>query len=380
MLPNSQYAIAYHRFAGLSEEIRGIEWSVLAGAATLGIGRVGGSLIPEPIALVAAPSLSYGTLHGSESITVSLWSQGMSEADASVFLGFLDTDNNPSNGIRIIAEPTEDGVFFPMWVEFLNARTAYRFPVPVPDMDSESDPNPGVPHLLLLQVRRNPAGGWRMGFAADGAGMMDGGTVDAPRILGPDIDLLNQTPDDEAVFGILTSGAAIDEFAFWSDGPPMRRVHSSRMYSLWFEFRSAMESYTDRFGDDLHDPPRFQRGRLGSPCRANLPPSINGPESMLVESGTFAKQNEIELSAADPNGGEVRWSVASGGSFGTVEIHQHPKRKDAILVRYAPPTAVPATTAPASTTAPAPIDDDFVIRAESRCGLFDEAQVRVTII
>jgi len=369
MLPNSPYAIAYHRFDGLSEEIRGVEWSVLAGAASLGVGRVGGSLIPNPIALAGAPALPYGTLHGSEAITVSLWVQGMSEADASVFLGFLGADNIPSNGIRIIAEPTEDGVFFPMWVEFLNAGVVHRFPVSLPDLDSGSNPNPGVLHLLVVQVRRDPAGGWRMGFATDGGEMTDGGTVDAPRILGPDIDLPNQTLDDETVFGALISGAAIDEFAIWSDGPPMRTAHSSRMYSLWSKFRSPMESYTDRFGDDRHEPHRFQRGKLGTPCRVNLPPSINGPESMIVESGTFAKQNEIEFFATDPNGGVVRWSVVSEGSFGIVKIHRHPVRKDAVLVRYG-----------LTVTAPPAIDDDFVIRAESRCGLFDEAQVRVTIV
>ena len=366
MLPNSPYAIAYHRFDGLLEEIRGVEWSILAGDASIGAGRVGGSLVPDPVVLVGAPSVSYGTLHGSGVLSVAAWIQGTSERDSNVFFGFLDADRNPSNGIRIVAEPTTDEVFFPMWVELLNSSIAYRFPVQIPDLDPESNPNPGVPHLVVVQVGQDPAGGWRMRFATDGGGMLDGGTVDAPRIPGLDIDLPGQIPDDESTFGVLTTGVALDEFAFWSDAPSMRRIHSTGMHSLWSEFRSPMDSYTDRFGEDRHDPLQHQRGRLGTPCRVNLPPSIDGPDSMLVESGTLAKQNEIELSATDPNGGSVRWSVASGGSSGIVEIHRHPSRRDAILVRYAP--AAPATA------------DDFVIRAESRCGLFDEAQVRVMIV
>jgi len=276
MLPNSPYAIAYHRFDGLSEELRGVEWTVLAGSASIGVGRVGGSLVPDMAALVGAPSALYGSLHGSEAMAVSLWAQSMFEASASVFLGFLDADNNPSNGIRIVSESTDDGVFFPLWVEMLNSRTAYRFPVPVPDMDSKSNPNPGVPHMLVMQVRRNPEGGWRMGFATDGAGISDGGTVAAPRLQGPDIDLPSQVPDDESTFGVLTTGSVIDEFAFWSDGPPVRRSNSKKMYSLWSEFRSEMDSYTDRFGDDHHGPLRRRRSAAGTPCLVDPPPPEGG--------------------------------------------------------------------------------------------------------
>ena len=368
MLPHGDSAVAHHTFGGLTESFRGLEWSALSGSPVFGAGRVGGSVAAAggaPLALGSA-SAEYGTLHGAERFAVAMWIQNAWELDSSVFAGFFGAGGAPVNGVRLLAESVDSGSTYPLWAELVNAGAAHRFPVALPDMDPARGPGPGVPHLIVLQLDRR-GGRWSLAFSADGRGFAVSRTL-APRLRGPDVDLPSQTADDESHFGIALSGsAAVDEMAFWLAGDGLRRAHAAGLMDLWVLLRSPMSAWTDRYGEDQHDPPPKSRGRLGTPCQVNRPPVVSAPSGLLmcVEAGSQPRENELEFLASDPDGGAVSWSVASPASFGVVSLRAHPRDADGVVAMYVPGGRV---------------EDAFVLRAESRCGLCEDVAVTVDIV
>ena len=368
MLLHGDSAVAYHIFDGFKESLHELEWSALSGSPAFGAGRVGGSVAaapPGPLVLGSA-SAGYGTLHGAERFAAAMWIQNAWELGASVFAGFLGAGGAPANGVRLLAESPDGGSTYPLWVELVNAGVAHRFPVALPDMDPARGPGPGIPHLIVLQLDRR-GDRWSLASSVDGGGFA-AAEMSAPRLRGPNVDLLSQTEDDEFYFGIALSGsAAVDEMTFWRAGDGLRRAHAAGLMDLWARFRSPMSAWTDRFGEGRHVPPPRSRGRLGTPCMVNRPPAVSAPSElpMSVEAGSRPRENELELLAHDPDGGAVSWSVASPASFGEVSLHSDPRGAGGVVARYAPGACG--------------TEDAFVLRAESRCGLGEDVAVTVSI-
>ena len=396
MLPNSDSAIAYHIFdpaGGLMESLRGIAWKhvptpgeAFMVSPPLTGGRVGSSLTSRPAQrcfTFGADAAAYGTLHGAERLVLAAWVQNLFEYDAELFFGFhghlpppgsttppdepccLSSPPAPINGIMLRTRSEDNNISFPLRVLLLNSGEEHEFPVAVPDLDSGHDAQPGVLHLLIVQLDR--AGGqWTLKFSADGAPFESGGTVEAPRIPGPVVDSPEMTPDDEGHFGVcLGGGAALDEFAMWSGGRGVRRAHAARLMSLWREMRSPMDAYTEVFGAERHDPHPRDRGRAGTPCRENRPPVVEPPPSLHLDVAVGQpRPAELEFFARDPDGGEVAWAVVSQPSGGRASVHLHPTRADGVVVRYEPQCGS---------------EDGFTLRAESRCGFGEEFAVSVSV-
>ena len=295
MLLHSDKAVAYHRFGGpsdLTESLRGLEWSVLAGSADFGDGRVEKTLFsPGAGVAVGRGASDYGTFHGVSRLRLAAWVSHLSEGGASLFMGFMGPAATWANGIRLSAYAA--GALFPLRVELVNSAVTYAFPASVPDIDGGSPP---VPHLLVVDVERQ-GDEWSMRFSVDGGVVVDGGALQAPRIPGPPTDAPPETvPDDEVKFGLwLVGGAVADEVALWADAPRFRRAQAARTHALWMEFREPLDAYTDRFGVETHDPaPRDRRG-WGDPCRVNRPPEIDGGpwQTLYAAAGSLLAENEI---------------------------------------------------------------------------------------
>jgi len=393
MLPNSDSAIAHHVFDpadGLTERLRQTAWKHIPTPSEafmvsppLTGGRVGSSLASrpgQPCYTFGADAAPYGTLHGSERLAIAAWVQNAFEFDAEVFFGFFGhlaqttvppdatccslSPPMPTNGIMLRAKSEDNNVTFPLRVHLFNSGGELVFPVPIPDLDSGRDAQPGVLHLILVQADRR-GGEWSMKFSVDGGPFESGGTVPGGRIPGPVVDSPEMTPDDEGYFGVcLGGGAAIDEFAMWSGGHGMRRAHAARLRSLWSEFRSPMDDYSSRFGRERHASRPRDRGVLGTPCRENRPPGITPPPALHMDTEIGQpRPAELEFFGTDSDGGDVFWSIL-GSPTGDVGVHRHPTRADGIVVRYMPRCGS---------------EDEFVLRAESRCGLGEEHVVTVSI-
>ena len=312
-----------------------------------------------------SPASDYGTFHGSERLTFAFWGQNLFDAGSDLRIGFHNDDGKLANGMRMVSEENSGEVV--VSVSLMNDATEHEFPVHPQNPDVDRAPGLNMVHFVVVQLDR-VEDRWAMRFSIDGDGFQDGGEVDAPRFVGGDIDLPGDIPDNESFFGLSFIGPAVsvDELAVWSDARPLPRHRLEKLFSLGFQFREPLDAYSDRFNEQLHPPTPKGRRPRGAPCAVNRPPEIEpGDFRMNVVENSFAHANEIELFARDPDGDKIQWST-SGAAIGEPTVRRHPFRKDGVVIRYLPfEDEIGA--------------DSFIVRAESRCGLFDEVAVDVDV-
>lgn len=313
-----------------------------------------------------SPASDYGTFHGSERLTFAFWGQNLFDAGADLRIGFHNDDEKLANGMRMANE--EDSGEVVVSISLVNDATEYEFPVNPANPDASRAPGLNMVHFVVVQMDR-VEDRWAMRFSIDGDDFQDGGEVNAPRFVGGNIDLPGDIPDNESFFGLSFIGPAVsvDELVVWSDARSLPRHRLEKLFSLGFRFREPMDAYSDRFNEQLHPPTPKRRRLRGAPCAVNRPPEIEPSDfRMAVAENSFAHANEIELFARDPDSDKIQWST-SGAAIGETTIRRHPFHRDGVVIRYRPFENEVGM-------------DGFTVRAESRCGLFDEATVEVDIV